>query len=136
MIYVVKTEAGKVELATEADYKIAQCRHDWDTFEQAVEIAHGLTESTGTRYIATDSGNGGLPRYDVIKAPAIGDKVSYAFNGDYYPCGEISKISDSMRCITTTDGAKFYRRKMTGTWLKDRTWSMVHGHINRKNMEF
>lgn len=90
----------------------------------------------GELYIATDSGPNCHPRFNVVHAPRIGDEVSKSFNGDYYPCGVIIKISKSLKRVETSTGNVFYRRKNTGTWLNDRTWHMFHGHSNKKNPHF
>lgn len=121
------------EAVNRVDYDY-QNRNDWKTFEQAEQIAKAL----GAGYIATDAGDHVSPRYDVIELPKIGDEVSYAFNGDYYPCGKIEKISKKpeYRRIATTDGTVFYRRGNTGTWKHNQTWSLVAGHINKRNPEF
>lgn len=110
----------------------------WDIkdYNDAKAHAEELTEDRGELYIAVDRGSHVSPRYDVIRAPAIGDEVSYAFNGDYYPCGEITKISPTMKKITTSTGDTFYRRRESGSWLKNKTWSLVNGHISRMNPHF
>jgi len=90
----------------------------------------------GEGYIATDAGEYVSPRYDVIDLPKIGAEVSYAFNGDYYPCGKIASISKSFKLITTTEGQKFYRRGESGCWKYNKTWSLVPGHISKLNPEF
>lgn len=112
------------------------CRSDFKTLEMAEKIAAKASTLTGDIYIATDAGEGCYPRFDVIQAPAVGDKVSYAFNGDYYPCGTIVSISKSMKLITTSTGRKFYRSRQSGSWLNGGMWSMVAGHISRLNPEF
>lgn len=106
-------------------------RNNWSTFEAAKEIATAL----GPKFIATDAGSHVSPRYDVQELPQIGDKVSYAFNGDYYPCGKIATISKSLKLITTTKGQKFYRLRETGCWKYNGTWSLVAGHVSRLNPE-
>ena len=68
--------------------------------------------------------------------PNINDPVSYAFNGDYYPCGYIKTISKTLKKITTTTGETFYRKRNTGCWLRNGTWSMVQGHIEAQNPHF
>jgi hypothetical protein len=111
-------------------------RNDFNNFGQATQIAAEASALTGHLYIATDAGDHVYPRYDVIKAPAVGDLVSKAFNGDYYPCGKIVKISDSLKRVETDTGEVFWRRKNSGQWLSQRTWSMVGGHISKLNPEF
>jgi len=111
-------------------------RHDFKSMEDADKIAKSATEATGKVYLPVDSGYGVSPRFDVIEAPTVGDDVSYAFNGDYYPCGQIKSISDSYRVIVTTEGQKFYRRKESGNWKYNRTWSLVGGHRSELNPHF
>lgn len=111
-------------------------RHDFKTIEIAEQIAAATSKFTGRTYIATDAGEGCYPRFDVIEAPSVGDEVSYAFNGDYYPCGTIVSISKSMKLITTSTGRKFYRSRQSGSWLNGGMWSLVSGHISRMNPEF
>jgi len=111
-------------------------RWDFDSLEDAQRIADSATKLTGTLYIATDAGEWVSPRYDVVAAPVVGAEVSYAFNGDYYPCGVITAISKSLKIITTSTGRKFYRRRESGAWINNRTWSLVSGHHSRWNPEF
>lgn len=112
-------------------------RNDWDTMEHAENMAAFANEAAGSeKYMATDAGQYCSPRYDVIAKPAVGDDVSYAFNGDYYPDGQIKSISKTMKVITTTTGDRFYRVRETGCWKMNGTWSMVGGHIERQNPHF
>lgn len=137
MLYVyLNTERNHATVCGH-DHPNAESRWDWNTSEAAQLVANALNNTIGeVRFIATDAGEHVSPRYDVIELPKVGDKVSYAFNGDYYPCGEITSISKSLRIITTSDGRKFYRKRQTGSWVSDRTWSLVNGHHNRRNPEF
>lgn len=113
-------------------------RNDIGTFEYAQMIAAAASAFTGKNYIATDAGDHVAPRYDVIEAPALGDEVSMAFNGDYYPAGRIVKIGKNMQNVTV-DGPRgqqvFRRRKLSGAWLY-RGFSMIPGTISRLNPEF
>lgn len=111
-------------------------RNDFDNMMFAQAVADAATVFSGRKHIATDSGEWVSPRYDVIEAPAVGDEVSKAFNGDYYPQGTIVKISDSMRVIETSTGLKFYRRKQSGAWINRGTWSLVPGHHTEWNPHF
>ncbi len=114
-----------------------ESRWDWKSLTTAQEVADKLNEKAGElRYIATDAGVHVSPRYDVIELPKVGDKVSYAFNGDYYPCGVVTKISKTLRKISTSEGRDFYRVRQTGCWKNNGTWSLVPGHISRLNPEF
>lgn len=136
MIYVTRNAEGRIAEVTAEHSPKAECRWDWNTFEAAEAVAKEATELTGRLHIATDATASVSPRFDVIEAPTVGAEVSYSFNGDYYPCGKIARISASLRVIKTDAGKTFFRRKMTGAWVMDGMWSMVAGHINRRNMEF
>lgn len=118
------------------DRNLWQYRRNWESFERATEIAAGLTKLTGDLYLPIDNGTSTWPRYDVIEAPKVGDKVSYAFNGDYYPDGEITHITKTFQ-IKTSAGNTYRRRKNTGSWRQPGgTWSLVQGHINERNPSF
>lgn len=106
-------------------------RNDWKTLEAAQKVAAHLPG-----YIATDAGASVSPRYDVIKLPKVGDKVSKAFNGDSYPCGVIVKISKTLKAITTDGGDVFYRVRQTGSWRTAGTWSLQAGHVYTQNPSF
>ena len=111
-------------------------RWDFKTFADATRIAHSATKNLGTLFVAVDSGPCVSPRYDVVQAPKVGDKVSYGFNGDYYPDGEIVKVSPTLQ-VTTSTGNVYRRRKQTGSWQQTGgTWSLVQGHINERNPHF
>lgn len=111
-------------------------RHDFKSLEQAQEVADAASNFDGIDYIATDSGYGVSPRYDVIQSPEVGDPVSYSFNGDTYPCGHIKSISKSLKVITVTDGRKFYRYRASGSWISRGIWFLVQGHISERNPHF
>jgi hypothetical protein len=112
------------------------CRQDFDSFMLAQQVADSASKLTGKLYVATDAGNGVYPRYDVIETPAVGDDVSYSFNGDSYPCGKIVSVSKTLKKITTSEGKVFYRRKSSGCWLMNGTWALVGGHRYEKNPHF
>lgn len=112
-------------------------RHDFQSMEDAQAMADRLNEQAGEMlYIATDAGRSSWPQFDVITAPRVGDEVSSAFNGDYYPEGRIVKISDSLRRIETDTGVIYWRKKQSGRWVASKTWSMVRGHVERRNPSF
>jgi hypothetical protein len=159
-IEVNRNTAGAIISAyvlTEAEVKAAygaggfpdkyENRNDWKTYEQAAEVAAAL----GPKYQAIDNGAHVSPRYDVIDLPQVGQEVSYAFNGDSYPCGKIISISKGpgFRKIVAAEVGDngdvfehvFYRRcrdgKPTGgAWIMDGTWSLVQGHVSKRNPEF
>lgn len=124
------------ERAQELQWKNCENRWDWKSYSCVVEIAEQLTASTGKLHIGVDKGSNVSPQFDVIEAPAVGDEVSYTFNGDYYPCGTIVSISKTLKKITTSEGDTFYRRRNTGTWLKNRTWALIPGHRSELNPSF
>lgn len=111
-------------------------RGDFDVLADAEKIAAQATEATGKLHIATDSGSGCHPRFDVIEAPKVGDKVSQYFNGDSYPRGTIVSVSKTLKKVTTDTGAEFYRRGNTGAWLINGYASMIHGHVSETNPSF
>lgn len=115
-------------------------RHDICSFEDAQEIAqqaNALTHPYPVEFIAVDRGQGCWPQYDVVTAPRVGDKISRTLNGDYYPDGEIVKISgQNNRIVTTSTGRRYYRRGLSNTWLADKHWALAVGHIDRLNPEF
>jgi hypothetical protein len=116
------------------------CRWDFKTFADAVAMAKKANEFHAGQetYIATDAGASCSPRYDVQTVPKVGDKVSYTFNGDYYPCGKVVSVGTGAKMVIKTDtGAKFYRRRLTGNWVKEGgAWSLVAGHVKRWNPEY
>lgn len=114
-------------------------RNDFKSFEVAEEMAAAATKFTGKLHIATDAGKWTSPQFDVIAAPAVGDKVSQSFNGDSYPRGTIVKVSKTLKKITTSDGTatwEFYRCRTTGSWIINGYASMVAGHVSEQNPSF
>jgi hypothetical protein len=113
-----------------------QNRSDWNSLEQVQSLARYITAMTGDVYIGTDAGDHVSPRYDIVKLPKIGDKVSYGFNGDCYPDGEIVKISKNFQ-ITTSSGRKYRRQGDSARWITvGGTWSLVAGHKSSRNPQF
>jgi hypothetical protein len=114
-----------------------QSRWDWTSFEEVSGIARYLTAMTGIGHVGTDEGSSVSPQFDVIVIPRLGDKVSYAFNGDSYPDGEITCVSGKRLTVMTSTGNCYRRKKNTGNWLKTGgTWSLVAGHERKQNPEF
>jgi hypothetical protein len=104
--------------------------------QELIAEAKDLTLRTGIPHMLVDRGSGTYPRYAVIRTPKVGDPVSRAFNGDYYPDGEIAKISPSLKVITTTTNTRFYRWQESGWWRANGMWTMVHGHHDERNPSF
>jgi len=138
MLFFKLFPSGSVTAVLEKYEDNAISRHDfkcWKDAERVAEQANLLNDGHG--YIATDAGPHVSPRYDVIRMPQVGDEVSMGFNGDYYPCGTIVRVSGGEhRIVTTSDGKKFYRRKRSGAWRYNQTWYLVAGHINERNPHF
>jgi len=111
-------------------------RNDMHSFEEAANIAKIASAAGDTTYIAVDEGDCVYPRFDVVEVPKVGAEVSMAFNGDYYPRGTVTKVSADHRIVTTSDGARFFRRRKTGAWRHKQMWYLVAGHIRRWNPEF
>jgi len=105
------------------------------TMTMAHEIARSATTLTGDVHLAVNNGPQHHPRFDVCRAPKVGDKCSYGFNGDYYPCGEITYVTNgSAFLVRTSDGCEFRRVKQTMQWKRTGgTWSLVIGHVDRRN---
>lgn len=116
-------------------YNRAEDRWDF-TAEGAEVIANFLTRQTGDVHLMVDNGEHCAPRFDVIRAPKIGDKVSYGFNGDYYPDGEIISVTSKFQ-VKTSGGHTYRRRKNSGSWLQPGgTWGLTQGHIDERNPHF
>lgn len=111
-------------------------RWDYQSFDHVERLAKELSEATNVHFIPVDNGGSVKPRFDVIQAPVVGDEISMGFNGDYYLCGKIKSISDSLRVITTEAGRKFYRRGLTGAWKYNQTWTLVKGRRDERNPHF
>lgn len=111
-------------------------RNDITDMAQAEQIAKDATVLTKSLHVAVDKGDHTFPRFDVIAAPKVGDEVSRAFNGDYYPAGKIVKVSESLRRVVTDTGVVFYRQGQTAAWLNNRTWFMSPGHRDERNPSF
>lgn len=138
MIYVLRFVEDGVEKAKKITLQEARDRNwegvqegrSWTNRNTADRIAQLLTEHEGHLFIAVQSSS---TDFDIIEAPVVGDKVSYAINGDCTPCGVITKISASMRVITTSTGKKFYRRGESGAWYNCKYFGLVSGHIYERN---
>lgn len=111
-------------------------RNDIGTYAYAFTLAALLTDRYKSEQRVFLACNRGDRDFDVIEAPRVGDKVSKGFNGDYYPEGEITRITPKWQ-ITTSTGAKFRRVKNTAGWRETgRGFSMVGGHIDERNPSY
>jgi hypothetical protein len=113
-------------------------RHDIADLDRAKAIAASATKLTGELYVGVDSGKNVSPRFDVIRAPQLGDDVSYGFNGDYYPDGKVIHVTEGSHKVVKTDkGGTYYRYKDSGRWTREGgTWSLVRGTRNERNPHF
>lgn len=132
---VVMDEFNAAQIARDAGKQVVN-RNDFNGLTDAEKAAKDATELTGDQHVAVDQGKHHYPRYDVVRAPKVGDEVSYAFNGDYYPCGKVTKVSASLRRVEKSEGRIFWRRKETGSWINSGTWSLIQGHVDRRNPHF
>lgn len=98
------------------------------SYEDAEIVAARLSEKMGEKYIPADNGGFITPRFDAIRAPQVGDPVSYTFHGDFYPCGNIAEISKDYRIIRTTTQRWFSRRGRSAAWISEGIWTLVLGH--------
>lgn len=108
---------------------------DFKSLHEVEMIAAILTELTGETYLAFDNGEYTSHRFGVIVPPKVGDDVSYGFNGDYYPCGKVVRITKSWRIYT--EKHVFFRRKQSTQWVKKGgTWALVKGIVDERNPHF
>lgn len=128
--------AGKLIEVTADHCSNATTRHDIQNLAHAEEIATDATRLTGRLHIGVDQGDCTWPRYDVIEAPKVGDPVSRAFNGDYYPAGTITKVSPTLKRVETSTGVLFFRVRETASWRSAGTWWMYRGHRSELNPSF
>jgi len=154
MLYVLFNQGQVVATTTESPwigrpemreipgvtYDSAKTDPDYNSFAEVEDIANQLAALDGQSWIAYDNGSHTSHRYGVMTIPKIGDDVSYGFNGDYYPCGKITRITPSLR-ITATDerGNKkvFNRKRTTSSWVMvGGTWSLVKGIHDERNPSF
>lgn len=142
MIFVLFNQANEVVGAANgvteahASGNRYESRWDWKSLEQVQGLAKQLSDATGDLYHGQDKGANVRPRFDIYKAPAVGDEVSMTFNGDYYHCGKIVSISTSMRKIVTANGTTFWRRGHGALWLNLGTFAMIPGVHNERNPHF
>jgi len=109
---------------------------DFNSLQEAETMAKYVTAFTGEIYLASDDGPKVFPRWEIFKAPRVGEEVSRGFNGDYYSCGKIVSITKGWR-VTTDSGARFNRVKQTGSWKEiGGSFFMVPGIINELNPHF
>ena len=135
----IRVENGRV---TEVSEKLTCEQHQdrswkssWDfkSFDEVQGYALYVTAITGESHVGADRGDHVSPQFDVIRIPHVGDKVSKGFNGDYYPEGEVVKITKNLTVITST-GARFRRYKNTSGWRKEGgTWWLINGHHDERN---
>ena len=121
------------------DNVIRQC--DFETFVQAEAAAKKLTEVMGRLYIPTTNGEEGRrARYEVVEVPAVGDEVSRGFNGDYYPCGKIVRVTKALTVIAEDENgfqSRFRRVKQTGSWkLENMPYYLVFGRVDERSPHF
>lgn len=107
-----------------------QDRNDWTSRAEVDRIARYLTAMTGDLYVGTERGTS----FDIVRAPKVGDEVSYSFNGDTYPDGVVVKVTKTLQVKTST-GKTYRRHGQTGSWTNN-AWSLIPGHIYEQNPHF
>lgn len=137
--FVIDNEMNVKQVTSEFNYKNeSQIVDRWDfkTLDDAIKIAESANLlNKNVSYLAVDRGLGVAPRFDVIEAPKVGDLVSRTLNGDYYPDGEIVKVTPGFKTIKTSTGSS-YRLTKNGTWAMNRYWLLVKGHRSELNPHF
>lgn len=136
MIHALIENGRAVSFTTQPSSKPYENRNDWRTMARAEQVASELNEKFGNCFMAVDYGPCVWPRYDVIMKPKVGDEVSKYFNGDSTPEGTITKVSSTMKRIETSTGMVFYRKRKSGCWVANGTWSMTQGHHHSRNPSF
>lgn len=115
-------------------------RHEIGCFDIAEQIAKDATKLSGDLYLVSDAGDHVHPRFDVFKAPQVGDAVSKEFNGDAYSCGKIVSIGNGPTMLIKTDTNQTFKRRNSraGSWAAGSVtspFSMVPGHVEKRNMD-
>lgn len=113
-------------------------RHDFKSMSDAETMAARANElQNGDTYVAVDAGPQTWPRYDVVRLPKVGDKVSYQLGSDVYRDGIIVKVGNGVRASIVTDtGNVYYRSGKTAHWLMTNTrWCLVAGWYEYRNQE-
>lgn len=105
----------------------------FETEAEANEYAEKTTKETGELYIMTHVPSYVCKKWQVTRAPHVGDFVSYSFNGDSYPDSEIVKVSKSLKVVTTKSGKKYYRFRDSSSWRNNGTWWLVQGFHEERN---
>ena len=134
------------EFDVEYDQAVDMRGSDMKSFEEAEKYAEACTKLTGETYLAFDNGAGTSHRYGIMVPPKVGDDVSYGFNGDYYPCGKVVRITPGWRIYTSDDTKSdasnrkhlmFNRKGKTSGWkMKGGTWGLVKGIVDERNPSF
>jgi hypothetical protein len=107
------------------------------SFKQAQSLAEqAMKDHPGHTFLPCDFGPAWSPRFGICQPPIVGEDASYGFNGDYYPAGKVEKVGKDYKIITV-GGIKYYRRKLTSSWIRQGgTWSLVRGIHDERNPEF
>ena len=130
------TGTPKLKKFPGVEYDEVKDSRDYNSLAEVEDVAAKVTALTGELYLPYDMSENCSPRFGIFVPPKVGDKVSRAFNGDYYPAGEIVRVTKGWR-ITTSDGTVFNRKKTRPSWVQvGGTWSMVSGHISEQNPSF
>lgn len=106
---------------------------DLMNLEQATMVAAQMSAALNELHVPTDSGPHCYPRYSVTRVPQVGDLVSYSFNGDSYPDGEVVAVTKTLQ-VKTSGGHTYRRKRETGSWVRPGgTWSLIRGHVSERN---
>jgi hypothetical protein len=108
----------------------------YETENEAREACEKFMKETGDIYFVNHEPSWVCKKWVVHEAPKVGEFVSYAFNGDYYPDSKIVRVSKTMKVVTTESGKKYYRKGESAAWVLHGTWSMLKGYHDRLNPHF
>lgn len=132
----VKFVNSRMDLPPPCETEMWRTDQDLVNFEQAERWAADATKLLNKKYLAFQTAYR-LHPFGIMEAPAVGDPISYEFNGDSYPDGFIERITPSYKTVFTTTGNIYRRKKKSPGWIKSGgTWWMVSGHVYKQNPSF
>jgi hypothetical protein len=132
----VKFVNSRMDLPAPTDKEVWKTDQDLESFDRAEKWAADASALLNKKYLAFHTAYR-LHPFGIMEAPAVGDPVSYEFNGDSYPDGFIERITPSYKTVYTTTGNVYRRKQKSPGWIKSGgTWWMVPGHTYKQNPSF
>jgi hypothetical protein len=130
--FKLNDDGAVIDIRSERPREPGWLKPRWITkFDEIKRLAEAATKFAGRTYVPVDHGNCRSPRYDVVRAPAVGDPVSYHNGVDTYPDGYVAHVTaETLRVVKTTTGRTYYRTLDGGSWLNaGGRRLLVDGHI-------